>query len=161
MTNDGAVSSVPVPPSVLVGVFALVTIAGVVMLFVTTSDDETFEPVEEEPEEADEAAFARAAGRAADRIEEANVAVDNAVYQAWVDMTGLLDISNPKTTAPLDFADRAIAVGLDEDDVYELTELFNEVRYGGMDPENREERAVEILRHIEETYRETGEGGGE
>lgn len=162
MTNTGGISSVPVPPSVFVGVFALVMVVGAVALFRSTSDDETFEAVEQAPEEADEAAFARAAGRAADRIEEANVPVDNAVYQAWLDMTRLLDIANPKTTAPRTFAEMAVEAGLDEADVSELTELFNEVRYGGMDPEEREDRAVEILRHIEATYQDsTAELGGE
>lgn len=160
MTNQGGITSVPVPPTVFVGLFALVMVVGAVALFRTTSEDETFEAVEEAPEEPDEAAFARAAGRAADRIEDANVAVDNAVYQAWLDMTRLLDISNPETTAPRTFAEMAVDAGLDDDDVSELTELFNEVRYGGMDPEEREERALEILRNIEETYQDPAEKSG-
>jgi len=154
MNNDGGITSTSLPPTVVVGVFAVVMVVGVVTLIRTTGENETFEPVEEVPDEPDEAAFARAAGRAADRIEDANVAVDNAVYRAWLEMTNLLNVPNSETTAPRDFSKGAIAAGLNEDDVSELTELFNEVRYGGMNPEDREERAVEILRSVEQTYQD-------
>jgi len=143
-----------VPPVVLgaglVGVLGLAA----VMLYAVTGDDEAFEPLAEDAPESgpDEADFAAAAGRAADRIEDANVEVDNAVYRAWYEMTQLLDIPDPETSSPLDFAEAAIDFGLDEDDVTELTDLFNEVRYGNMDAESREERALEILRHIEREY---------
>jgi len=162
--DPGAGLSAPnVPPTVL-GV-ALVGVLGLaaVMLYAVTGDDEEFEPLDDEEAESgpDEADFAEAAGRAADRIEEANVEVDNAVFRAWYEMTQLLDIPDPETSSPLDFAEAAIEFGLDEDDVTELTDLFNEVRYGHMDAESREERALEILRHIESEYDDTDAEGGE
>lgn len=156
--SDGGLSTAPaVPPSLLAVVFGGVIVASAFALYSMTGEDETFEPVEDEdvPDDPDAADFARAAGRAADRIEEANMPVDNAVYRAWLEMTRMLDIENPDTAAPRDFAELAVEVGLAEDDVWELTELFNEVRYGGKDPENRGERALEILRTIERTYEET------
>ncbi len=149
------IDAVPaIPPSVAAVFLAGMMIVAVVLLFSMTSREETFEPPEEPELEPDAADFARAAGRAAERIEEANVAVDNAVYQAWLEMTGLLSLDNPKSLAPQEFAEAAIEVGLAADDVYELTDLFNEVRYGGKDAETREERAIATLRNIEKTYQE-------
>lgn len=155
MGAQGGISSAPqIPPTAGAVVFGAIMLAAVLMVVVMTGDEENFEPIEEEDPEVEMAAFARAAGRAADRIEEANVPVDNSVYRAWLEMTGLLDIDNPEATAPRDFAAAAIEVGLDEDDVSELTQLFNEVRYGGKDAGDREERAIEILRDIEQTYQD-------
>jgi hypothetical protein len=96
--------------------------------------------------------FAEAAGRAADRIEEHNADVDNAVYRAWVEMTDLLDVDKPEMYTPGEFADTAVSLGMAEDDVNELTRLFNEVRYGGRDASTREDQALEILRNIEAEY---------
>jgi hypothetical protein len=155
VSNQGGLSPVSVPPTAAAAVLGLFVVAGAVALFRVTGEDETFEPIEEEtPEEPDASDFAAAAGRAADRIEDANVPVDNAVYRAWLEMTSMLDIDDPKTTTPRGFAAEAVAVGLGSEDVSELTELFNEVRYGGQSPEGREDRAVETLRRIEQTYRD-------
>lgn len=165
LTNDGAgvVTAPPVSPTVLGVIFGFLVVLSLAVMLSVTGRDETYEPIEDDDvEDPDEADFARAAGRAADRIEEANVAVDNAVYRAWGEMTNLLDVPDPETSTPMDFADAAIEVGLDEDDVSELTELFNEVRYGHRSAEEREERALEVLRHIEATYEESpGEGTDE
>lgn len=154
LSNEGnaLVSSPPVSPTLLAMVFGGLVVVSVAVMLTVTGRDETYEPIEEDDVEPDEAEFARAAGRAADRIERGNAAVDNAVYRAWSEMTNLLDVPDRDTAAPMDFAEAAIELGLDEDDVAELTELFNEVRYGHRSAEDREERAVEILRHIEETY---------
>lgn len=160
VSNEGGLNSPPLPPEAVAGIFAIVTIIGVAVMFTMVREDETFEPIEEEPEAPDTAAFAAAAGRAATRIEEANVPVDNSVYRAWVEMTALLDIENPDATAPRDFAKEAVDTGLERDDVDELTELFNEVRYGEKRADTREERAIEILRNIEETYKNTSSNVG-
>lgn len=154
MTNEGGITSPPLPPELVAAVFLVVVVGGIGLLVAITGDDETFEPVADDQPEPETAAFARAAGRAADRIEATNVSVDNAVYEAWLEMTGLLHIDAPKTTAPRDFARAATGAGLEESDVAELTELFNEVRYGGRDAATREDRAVEILRTIERTYQD-------
>ena len=152
---DGIFAAPPIPPALIAILFGGIMIAAVVLLFTMSGEEETYEPIEEEEPMPDAADFARAAGLAADRIEKANVAVDNAVYRAWLEMTDLLSIENPKTTAPMDFAEAAIEVGLGREDVYELTQLFTEVRYGGKDAENREERAIEVLRNIEQQYQDT------
>lgn len=155
VSNGGTELPVPESPIIVALVFGGIILLAVAMLVTMTREDEHVEPLEEEEiPEADAADFARAAGEAADRIEETNVPVDNAVYRAWVQMTGLLHIDNPETAAPRTFAEAAIDIGLADDDVWELTELFNEVRYGGKDADTREERALEILRNIEETYQE-------
>jgi hypothetical protein len=151
--GGGVVTAPPVSPTVLGMVFGLVVVLSIAVMLTVTGRDEAYEPIEDEDvEEPDQADFARAAGMAADRIEEANVPVDNAVYRAWGQMTNLLDVPDPETSTPMDFADAAVDLGLAADDVSELTELFNEVRYGHRSAEEREERAVEVLRHIEATY---------
>ena len=160
VSNQGGLESPPLPPAVIAGLFGIVVLVGIAALFTMSGEEETFEPVEEEPDAPDTAAFAEAAGRAADRIAEADVPVDNAVYRAWFEMVTLLNIEDPETTAPIDFADAAVDAGLDRDDVDELTELFTEVRYGGKDAAVREDRALEILRTIERTYDETASTAG-
>lgn len=96
------------------------------------------------------AAVARRAGAAADRIEAGDVSVSNEVYRAWVEMTGSLDVGRPSASTPGEFADAAVSAGLDRDAVEELTDLFREVRYGGVSAdEDRERRAVEALRQVE------------
>lgn len=152
--GGGVVTAPPVSPTMLAMAFGFVVVLSLAVMLTVTGGDETYEPVDDDDDvqEPDEADFARAAGEAADRIEEANVPADNAVYRAWAEMTNLLDVPDPETSAPMDFADAAVEFGLDEDDVNELAELFNEVRYGHMSAEEREERAVDILRHIESTY---------
>lgn len=155
MSGAGGIEAPGIPPAALAVLLGGAVLVAVATLYNMSGDEETFEPVSEEPAEPDTADFARAAGEAADRIQEKNVSVDNAVYRAWLEMTSLLNIENPDTAAPLDFAEAAVAAGLEEDDVYELTELFTEVRYGGKSAEDREERATEVLRTIERTYQES------
>mgnify|MGYP000268306990 CR=1 FL=1 len=101
--------------------------------------------------EADLSAVGRAAGAAADRI-DADADVDNEVYRAWDEMRAHVDAVDPETTAPGEFAEAAVAAGMDPDDVAELTDLFAQVRYGGRDPEARADRAVAALRRIEAAY---------
>lgn len=93
-------------------------------------------------------AMGRLAGEAADRIEQAS-SVDNEVYRAWFDMTQVLAVPNKETVTPGEFERAAVEAGLPEDAVTELTTLFNEVRYGGDDPDIHTERAVAVLREIE------------
>ena len=112
------------------------------------------------PEAVDEAEDERleAVGNAAGRVvEQAGAAGGgNAVYRAWREMTDALEIERPETTTPEEFADEAVAAGMARDDVRELTEIFEAVRYGDADvTEARERRAMDALRRIEDTY-----GGG-
>ncbi|MFC7238117.1 DUF4129 domain-containing protein [Saliphagus sp. GCM10025317] len=105
----------------------------------------------------EQAAVAAAAGRAADRIaDESSTGVDNEIYNAWLEMTDLLKVDRPESTTPREFAAVAVDAGLERDHVEELTDLFEAVRYGHEDTtDEREERAVSILRAIESTYGET------
>jgi hypothetical protein len=114
-----------------------------------------------EPEEPDDAgeetgatALGEIAGRAADRIETgASGESENEVYRAWGEMTHHLDIENTETTTAREFQRAAVEAGMAPDDVRELTQLFERVRYGGeAATEDREQRAVAVLRRIESTY---------
>ena len=150
-----------VPPWAMLGVTGVLLLGAIGIMYRTVSEEEV-EVVQEETEEDVELdRFAEAAGRAADRIEEQNVDVDNAVYRAWVEMTDLLEVDNPDTYAAGEFAAVAIDLGMDESDVQELTRLFNEVRYGDRDASAREDRALSVLRNIESQYgTETEDVGG-
>ncbi|WP_276256680.1 DUF4129 domain-containing protein [Halomontanus rarus] len=142
------------PPWLMAVLIGGALVTAVAVLYRTAGEDEIAVVQEDgdddEDPELDE--FAEAAGRAADRIENRNVDVDNAVYEAWVEMTELLDVERPETYAPEEFAEEAIGLGMDAPDVTELTRLFNEVRYGDRDAAKREDRALEVLRNIESAY---------
>lgn len=142
----------------VVGV-AVVVVAGVWVVRSGDEDDESElvkaanpEDEEERPEPPDSAAVAAAAGRAADRIEEQS-AVDNEIYRAWVEMTDHLPVEHPETSTPREFERAAVAAGFEAATVGELTELFESVRYGSeAATAEREERAVEALRRLEDQF---------
>ena len=144
-------------PSLLVALFVLVALLVVVVAVLSVGSDRggaTEEPPEEEPPEEDPAeAVGRVAGSAADRIDAADVDAENEVYRAWTRMTAALDVDSPETTTPRGFQRAAVEAGMDRSDVAALTELFESVRYGGLDPTDEQERAaVETLRRIEAGY---------
>lgn len=155
---DAAIQAV-LPTPLLVALFVLVLGVTAFVLLRATGDD--VEPDRERSAPADTTpdlhAVGRAAGDAADRI-EAGTDVDNEVYRAWRELTGLLDVDNPATTTPAEFADAARDAGMRDEDVTALTDVFREVRYGGADPasDDREARAVAALRAIEDAYTEEG-----
>ena len=140
--------------------FALVVVAAVIAsaaaLLLAGGDDEgdaaeggQSDGPEEEPPDLD--AIGRTAGEAADRIESSDA--DNEVYRAWRDMTDVLDVDRPASSTPAEFATAAVDAGVDEEPVTALTEVFERVRYGGEDAtDDRERRAVEALRRIEERH---------
>ncbi|EMA61807.1 DUF4129 domain-containing protein [Halorubrum lipolyticum] len=139
----------------LVVVVALVASVGVLLL--AGGDDEATPgseaAAEDDPDESarDLAAVGRTAGRAADRIESSDA--DNEVYRAWRDMTAALDVDRPASSTPAEFANAAVDAGVEEAPVATLTEVFERVRYGGEDAtDDRERRAVEALRRIEERH---------
>ncbi|MFP8888467.1 DUF4129 domain-containing protein [Natrialbaceae archaeon A-CW2] len=145
-----------VPPILAaVGLLAFIFIAGLLLSNRSPGGKEsnTESAVDAEPT-SDQLAVASAAGRAADRIDDANSsALDNEVYRAWREMTEGLEVDRPETTTPGEFADAAIEAGLAREHVDELTELFQDVRYGHEETtDEREQRAVSILREIEATY---------
>lgn len=141
-----------VPPWLMAVVVGGLIVAAGVILYRSTGPEETVVTEEQAADEPELDEFAAAAGRAADRIEDHNADVDNAVYEAWVEMIGLLDVERPETYSPGEFAEAAVDVGMAEDDVAELTRLFNEVRYGGKDAGTREDRSISVLRSIEAQY---------
>ncbi|ELZ23204.1 hypothetical protein C475_16184 [Halosimplex carlsbadense 2-9-1] len=156
------------PAEAVLGVFGVVLVGTAAALYRASGGD-TISNIEERDPEADDADpftprdLAAAAGRAADRLEEHNADVDNEVYRAWWEMTSMLDVADPDTATPGEFADAAVAAGMGEDDVAELTRLFEEVRYGQRDPASREKVALSVFRSIEHAYGErtdeSDEGG--
>lgn len=156
-SGEGAVSA----PTAAFGILLVFALLGAVALLVlSTGDDEAADRetvAEEEDPDVDVGEIGRAAGAAADRIED-DADVGNEVYRAWTEMTGLLDIPNPRTSTPGEFASAAVEAGMAREDVDELTHLFEEVRYGGESPtEDRETRAVTALRRIESAYADAGD----
>jgi hypothetical protein len=145
-------------PTLLVALFVLVALLVVVVALLSLGTDRggaAGEAPDAEPPEEDPAAVGRVAGSAADRIDAADVDADNEVYRAWTRMTTALDVDSPATTTPREFQRAAVEAGMDRRDVAALTELFESVRYGGLDPTDEQERAaVETLRRIE-----AGDGG--
>jgi membrane protein implicated in regulation of membrane protease activity len=147
--------SLPLAPLFGFLVVVLFGIALVMRQFRPGSDDDVDEDGAESPEET--AAMGAIAGRAADRIEDGpeddGSDTDNEVYRAWEEMTTQLDIESGEATTPREFERRAVAAGMSPDDVRELTDLFETVRYGGETATaDRERRAVSVLRRIESTY---------
>jgi hypothetical protein len=137
----------------LVPLLVGVIFVGAAVLVWGSNDAEEFE-VEEDDEETDAAVgdVAATAGAAADRIETA-ADVDNEVFRAWQEMTDHLEIPHPESSTTGEFAQAAIEAGMNRDDVLDLKGLFDEVRYGTADPStDREERAVAVLRRIEDAY---------
>lgn len=153
---DGEEPAIPSTPSILAGfVLLLAVVGGLIALVGRSSDDDArTESHEADPSTApDAAAVGLAAGRAADRV--ASRETENEVYRAWREMTGLLDAPDPESRTPGEFADRAVEAGLAEEDVDELTRLFEDVRYGERAvSEEYERRAVETFRRIERRYAE-------
>jgi len=156
------------PPSLstqLLLLVAVVTLVAVAALVLTGNHDQTeHEPdgdEEDEPEPepvTDVRAVGAAAGRAADRIEDTDE-FENEVYRAWAAMTDHLAVDRPESSTPAEFATAATAAGMDAADVTRLTDLFEDVRYGGAEPTTeREETAVETLRRIEATYADDTDG---
>jgi len=150
--GESLAPSMQLPPWAIGLFVGGVLLVSAVVLYRSASEDELVVEQDGEEEEPDLGQFAAAAGRAADRIEDHNVDVDNAVYTAWLEMTGLLKVDDPETYAPYEFANAAIDAGMSSDDVEELTTLFNEVRYGDKDASVREDPALDVLRNIESEY---------
>lgn len=141
------------PPTVLAVLFALALVGVGIVLVRATGDDEVTPEPETPPDGDDDVeAVARVAGEAADRIARGSV-VDNEIYRAWREMTDHLEVDNPGSSTPGEFAAAAADAGMARADVEALTGLFEAVRYGD-EPvtDEREERALAALRRIEEGY---------
>ena len=155
-SEGGGDTTNPTTPFVALFVLLGVGILGMLLFFRVSTGEEAGEPVDADDDSA-RAAVGRAAGRAADRLDDDSL--ENAVYQAWHEMTTALEVPNPSTRTPAEFERAAIAAGLEADDVETLTDLFREVRYGEVSvTAERERRARDTLRRIEAAY--TGGGDG-
>jgi hypothetical protein len=133
--------------------FALVAALGLIY-YASASVDASVDPSPPtEPDAPDREAVGAAAARAAERIDDHTGDAENAVYEAWVEMTGALDVADPATSTPGEFAAAATAAGMDADRVADLTDLFERVRYGS-EPvtADHERRAVETLRAIQAAH---------
>jgi hypothetical protein len=150
-------TAVAVPALLLGVVFLVLLFISYLLVDRTVTEPGPAETEESEPQEP--TALGEIAGQAADRIEgggDHTTAADNEVYRAWQEMTAQLDIERGETTTPREFEARATEVGMAADDVRELRRLFEDIRYGGESPtDDRERRAVTVLRRVETRY---GEG---
>lgn len=145
-------SLLDVPPELVAALLGLVFLVLLGVLR-ARSDDGGSGAEADAGESDDRRSLGAIAGRAADRIEDGDIEgadAENEIYRAWREMTTQLDIENAEATTPREFRDRAVDTGLPPDDVRELTDLFELVRYGGEDATtDREQRAVRVLRRIE------------
>lgn len=152
--SDTALQPVSTNLPLIALVVGFVLVVGVLLALRSKSEDE---PTDGESEPSDTTTMegvGRAAGRAADRI-TGETTVENEVYRAWHEMTTQLEMENPDSSTPGEFARAATDAGMSRRDVDELTELFRTVRYGDSTiTTDRESRAVAALRRIEETYAE-------
>jgi len=155
--TDPLVTLVDVPPEAVLGALGVVLV-GIAAVLLRASGDQSVAAVDRTASASDDGDpitprdIGLAAGRAADRLEGQDAAVDNEVYRAWWELTGLCSVPDPDTATPREFADAAVAVGLDEAEVGELTRLFEDVRYGEADADRREERAISAFRSLEAAY---------
>lgn len=148
------------PELLLFAGLAALTLGVIAAALLTSESGVTEESVGSEDPRGDTlSAIGRVAGEAADRLEGA-ASVENEVYRAWKRMTELLDVDDPDVRTPGEFRRAAVRAGMAPGDVDELTRLFEAVRYGDRQvTDDRERRAVDALRRIEETY--AGDDGGE
>jgi hypothetical protein len=158
--SDSADVSSPSPgPVIILLVVGLGLAVAVVGARVRPTATRRNAPETDTANETGPAAVRNAAGRAANRLTgDANDAGttarehdhENDVYRAWHELTTSLSVPEPQTTTPGEFADAAVAAGLDRDDVEELTRLFEAARYDeGAPAEAEERRAVTIFRRLE------------
>mgnify|MGYP000114825383 CR=1 FL=1 len=142
----------------LLGAGAFVVLIAVGLLFARSGDEDALDALGEDKDEPGGdterlVSLGEAAGRAAAGIAASNVETSNAVYAAWLEMTDALDVTDPETTTPGEFAEAAVEAGMEPEHVDELTRLFEDVRYGDapVSPA-RAERAEAALSHIEAAY---------
>lgn len=151
----GSGASASTPTVVLAALLLLAAAGAVGLLLYSTSDDDVVAASDEESDQLSEtrvAAVGSVAGEAADRLED-DADVGNEVYRAWREMTTHLDVPRPRSSTPAEFAAAAVDAGMAREDVTALTEVFEEVRYGDRAvTADRERRAVDALRNLEETY---------
>ena len=80
------------------------------------------------------------AGPAAEPDPWADVTPSNDVERAWLTMVRAAGLSRPWTKTPGECAEEAVSSGLDPEGVRTITDVYEEVRYGGAQPTGRHER---------------------
>lgn len=147
--DDPVTTTTGMPIELIAGVLVVGIVAVVALIALSGDDPDPDSPEESDPsDDAAVAAVRQAAERANDRL-AAGAALDNAIFRAWREMTDALEVGDPETTTPGEFAARARAAGMDPEAVDDLTGLFADVRYGDRPvTDERERRAREILETI-------------
>lgn len=141
-------------------IVAVVGFAGLAAYLFTGSDRRSSVADDDGPDDEtavddDVSDVGRIAGRIADQLEnrDDDEPLENRVYEAYREMTDRLDVPTEQSTTPQEFAEAAAERGMADDDVADLTALFEAVRYGGYAATaDREAEAVETLRRIERRY---------
>lgn len=79
-----------------------------------------------------------------------SVEPDNDVERAWLTMVRAAGLSRPWTKTPGECAEEAVSSGLDPEGVRTITDVYEEVRYGGAAPtDGHERRAREGLGRLD------------
>jgi len=73
----------------------------------------------------------------------------NDVYRAWAELVSMLDVERPHARTATECANAAVDAGLDPEAVATLTDVFEEVRYGGAPvTDERRRRASRSLERV-------------
>lgn len=145
----------PIATITLIGLFVLAALGAGLYWLRRDDEDGPTETVDLDgsDEDEEETQIGEAAGEAADRIENSDREFENEVYTAWTEMVDVVDLRDPETSTPKEFASAAVDAGLDRQHVDALRTVFEEVRYGERTvTSEREQQAVEALRQIERSY---------
>lgn len=151
-----------IPPWLRLVALGAVVILGLVLIVNSlrgTSRHERLDAVAPSSTGTRESDVANAAGRAAEHILSATEPPhENDVYLAWWEMTNALEVGDPASCTPGEFAEAAVAAGLDPTDVDTLTTHFEEVRYGDAPvTDDRREVVATALERIERRLHERDE----
>lgn len=168
-STSGSTAIAPRPITILAVVLGLAAVSIVVLRVVRSrsrSRDDDSDDADADDADADEAVLStgdsddaeQTARSEAERIRAGGSPAD-AVVDAWREMATRLDGVDRRTATPRQFAARAIAAGVDRDDVEVLTRLFEDVRYGDVElTDDQEARALRAFRRIETAYGDGRDG---
>jgi hypothetical protein len=161
-TGPGGPGALPTEDVALVALVVVAVGTATVLAWRSTAVRETLGLGRDRPDPESEDGvdrIGRVASEAADQVDDAATpgAADDAVYGAWRDMVSLLDLGDPRSETPREFARAATDAGMDPDDVSVLTRAFEEVRYGDAAlSDERQSRVAAALRRIEAAQADGG-----
>lgn len=146
--GGGETQPVPIPSIILLAVVAI-GILGVILGLrnnnATAADESTPEPTSTTSPVAGHTQGARTA----ESVPWNDRSPENTIYQAWTAFVTSLDVAEPQTTTPAEYAAIALDAEYDNRGVRELTGIFQAVRYGVIEPTTeRSDEAVAALRAI-------------